>query len=418
MNRARGFTLVEIIVALAAGLFVSAAAFLLARNATRFFQHEARISSAQLSAMLGMERLLADLDRAAYESTPNLSTSSRKCPRVTGSLPGVPAGLAQLAGVTIEEGGSSKVPGNPLTQSNANGMSPDRITIGGSFDTTEVFSVSGITAGGAGGWTVSLQKQSHEMLRALAAGQDLAEIFRPGRILRLVDPASRTELYGVIAGFDPGAASIQVGASPLMPSNSAQRTCGIPGFGVGMTANAISRVRYDIRSLTGHARYGTLVAPISASLSGDDGRTELVRVELDEDDNELPDTLELIAEYAVDLKFGISFTTVGAPLPDGAATCSSDPTGSYHHCPIPMSPDIYASVAGPITGGARPDLIRSVRIRLATRARAPDRDTDLGAGTDGRKYRFRIDLPGVPAPAFARMRTIYAEKHLRNQGAP
>src|SRR5262245_17049023 len=68
----RGFTLVELLVALAIGLSVSMAAFLLAKNATRVFQNEARITSTQLAVTLGMNRIAADLQRAAFLSSPNM----------------------------------------------------------------------------------------------------------------------------------------------------------------------------------------------------------------------------------------------------------------------------------------------------------------------------------------------------------
>ena len=78
-RRARGFTLVELMLALLAGLFVAMAAFVLSRNASRFFQHEARISSAQLAATLGMNRIAADLQRAGFLSTPNIQKDPARC---------------------------------------------------------------------------------------------------------------------------------------------------------------------------------------------------------------------------------------------------------------------------------------------------------------------------------------------------
>jgi type II secretory pathway pseudopilin PulG len=412
----RAFTLVELLVAVTAGLMVSAAAFILARNATRFFQHEARISSAQLSAVLGMERLLADIDRAAFLSTSNIHTTPKRCPKGVG-LPSVPKGLESLAGIAIERAGSVHA-GNPLTQSVENGLEPDRITIGGSFDNNDVFPVSAIDAGAGGGFTIWLEATSHEMKRAIAAGQSLANIFRPGRILRVAEPERSSEYYALIAGYDPLAMSVQVSASPLMPWKPGFGTCGVGGLGTLLTVNPVSRVRYEIRSLKDHERYKELVKPLSSEASGDDGRTELVRVELDGEGEEIPASLELIAEYAVDLKFGLTAFTRGAPVPAELSACSTSPGTDVYHCPIPMTPEAYAKLAGSVKDGALPELVRAVQIRLATRSRAPDRDADLGAGPDGRKYRFKITLPGTPAPKFARMRTLYAEKYLRSQESP
>jgi prepilin-type N-terminal cleavage/methylation domain-containing protein len=413
----RGFTLVELLIAVTAGLMVSAAAFILARNATTFFQHEARISSAQLSAVMGMERLLADIDRASFLSTPNIQTNPKRCPQGIG-VPNGPLGMTRLAGVLLENGGSISN-ANPLPQSVANGMSPDRLTIGGSFDNDEAFPVSNVAPGAGGNFTIYLQREAHEMKRAVAANKDLTRIFKAGRLLRFIDANAAREYYGVISGFDLLNVAVQVSASPLMPNKLGVLTCGLGlGSDIGGVVNPVSRVRYEIRSLAGHPTYKNLVAAVSTDASGDAGRSELVRVELDENDVEIPNTLELIAEYAVDLKFGITAFTRGQIAPAELSACSSLPGTDVHSCPIPMPPQVYAALAGPVTGAARPELIRSIQVRLATRARAPDRDADLGSGPDGRKYRFQISLPGSPVRKFARMRTIYAEKYLRNQEHP
>jgi prepilin-type N-terminal cleavage/methylation domain-containing protein len=408
----RGFTLVELLVAVMAGLFVSLAAFVLARNAAYFFQHEARISSAQLSAMLGMERLLADIERASFLSTPNIQTSLKRCPPSNGgAVAGLPAGLAKLAGIRVDEGTGE------LPQSAANGMKPDRITIGGAFDTTEAFGVTDVQADGAG-WKVHLDMKSHEMARTLAAGKSPAELFKAGRFLRFVDREARYEYFSIISGYDAASGAVRVAASPLMPPSSAMPTCGLHGLETGGTANPVARVRYDIRSLKAHPRYQEIVKPISPEASGDDGRTELVRVELDANDNEIADSLELIAEYAVDLKIGFTAVTRGALPPPELNECPAPALQSVYHCPIPMSSAVYQRLGGPVDAGALPELIQTVSARLVTRARAPDRDADLVTGPDGRKLRFRIDLPGPQKPKYARLRTVYAEKLLRNQETP
>ncbi len=48
---ARGFTLMELMVAMAAGLILSIAAFSFSRQATRAFAQESRIASAQMSVL-------------------------------------------------------------------------------------------------------------------------------------------------------------------------------------------------------------------------------------------------------------------------------------------------------------------------------------------------------------------------------
>lgn len=426
--RRRGFTLVELLVAMAAGLVVSMAAFLLAKNATQFFQNEARFSGAHLAATLGMNRLSADLRRASFLSSPNV----QRDPKLCGQTAGWPDGMSRLAGVAI----TKQTP--PPAQSAANRLYPDSIVIGGSFDATELFPFTMVQQV-SGAYQVFLSVQSTAVQRTLArAGGDpnvLSGIFRAGRILRLQRSGQTSFMYGVIQNIQFNhpltQIIIQLAATPALPTRP-QFDCGLgQGFaGDGGYVNPVSRVRYEIRSLAGHPRYGPIVAPIStglATLTGDNGRTELVRVELDAEDNEIADTLELIAEYAVDLQFGL--TVDNAPPGDGRLI-----NPQLQRLPIvwQQEPSEVHTIAGDITalGGARPEDIRAVQVRLSTRTRAPDRQVDLAARDpegDGRKLRFLIpgavpgitqDTQAVPAgsgPAYARMRTLYADIALPNQ---
>lgn len=424
--RRRGFTLVELLVAMAAGLVVSMAAFLLAKNATQFFQNEARFSGAHLAATLGMSRLSADLRRASFLSSPNV----QRDPKLCGQTAGWPDGMSRLAGIAITK--QTPIP----DQSAANRLYPDSIVIGGSFDTTELFPYTHIQQVGGGGLQVFLSVQSTAVQRTLArAGGDpnvLSGIFRAGRILRLQRSGQTKFMYGVIQNIQFNNPLTQIivtlAATPALPTGRAFDCALGEGFsGDGGYANPVSRVRYELRSLAGHPRYGPIVAPIAGSLTGDDGRTELIRVELDADDNEMANTLELIAEYAVDLQFGL--TIDNAPPGDGRLI-----NPQLQRLPIvwQQAPSAVHTIAGDITtlAGARPEDIRAVQVRLSTRTRAPDRQVDLDGrdpNGDGRKFRFLIPgaVPGitndtqeVPAgsgPAYARMRTLYADIALPNQ---
>ncbi|HVY44677.1 MAG TPA: prepilin-type N-terminal cleavage/methylation domain-containing protein, partial [Minicystis sp.] len=306
----RAFTLIELLVAMGAGLMVALAALVLSRNAAKLFQAEGRIAAAQLAATLGMNRLTTDLARAGFMSTPNVQTDPHVC---SGAKATWPMGLQRLSAVTFYQDGSAAAHGAQLAQSTANGFTPDALVIGGSFDTTEEFP-AGPPLAGPGGFVVHLEMQNGAMQRAIASGAaggaQLTDIFRAGRFLRLVGPEDQ-EIYGVISnvtvtGTPPVDVAVFLAPNPALILGGGGQ-CAIAGLGGegAWTANPVSRVRYDLRSLVGDIRYGQLVAPVSAPMSGDQGRTELVRVELDQDDNEIPGTLEVVAEYAVDLKFGI-----------------------------------------------------------------------------------------------------------------
>lgn len=403
---ARGFTLIELVVALSAGLMVSMSALLLSRNATKFFQNEARISATQLAATLGMNRLTQDLQRAAFLSTRNNFNDRTLCAGV-----GSPATLTGLAGLQIRVGGSVASRPAELAQSTdpQNGLNPDNVIISGSMDASERFAVAWSFEGG-GQRSVDLQLDGAvARLRQTATqnGQTLLQIltpiFRPGRFLRFMDDGrGQGSVWGVIESFNVtgavGAETVRVilAATPAVPLKTQSTTCGLSsGANRGVFISVVSRVLYDLRSLQTDPTYATLVAPdaTTAPLTGEALRTELIRVELDANNNQIAGTLELVAELAVDLKFGVT----KAPISGSALAYNPQMTTYGFDDPQVMS---------------TPELVRAVQVRLSTRTRVPDRDLQLGAS--GHNYRFAVLQPPI-RERFTRLRTLHATVALPNQ---
>jgi len=391
---ARGFTLIELIISMAAGLLISAAAFLLARNASTFFENESRISAAQFATTLGMTRLQDDLRRASFMTSPNVQNDPRLC----GSQTGWPAGMSALAGIRITTPAATGL-------SALNGLSPDRLVLSGAFGTTEQFAVQSLSQGTGGTTTVMLQNDG-AMARTLqsvaAGGAALPQIFRVGRFLRIVDLQGRFG-FGVITGLDTSGANaiVSVASSPQLPTRNALGTCGCEGFCTGSLVNPVARVRYDLRSIdpTTYPQYAGLNATAGvdpAQVQYHRGmtepvRTELVRVELDSLDAEIATTLEVIAEYAVDLKFGLTREVPQNP-PQTPPVIQRLAIGAA---------DVYTTA---------PEDIRAVQVRLSTRSAEPDRQTAIVDG--GGVYRYRLNNAGTQ---WARMRTLIADIQLANQ---
>jgi prepilin-type N-terminal cleavage/methylation domain-containing protein len=402
----RGFTLIELVVALSAGLMVSMAALLLSRNATKFFQNEARISATQLAATLGMNRLTQDLQRASFLSSRNNQADPTLC--TNGALPGT---LAGLYGLRIRVGGSVATHPIDLVQAidPQNAMNPDHAVISGSMDTSERFAIAW-TFDAGGQRTVDLQLDGAiARLRQTATqnGMSLDQILRPifkiGRFLRFADDGrGQGTAWGIISGFNTsgaiGAETIRItlNNNPAIPIKTQNTTCGLnAGSNRGVFVTVVSRILYDLRSLKADAVYGTLVAPdpTTQALTGEDLRTELVRVELDPNDVEVPGSLELVAELAADLKFGVT----KAP-PAGSATAFNPQMVAYGF----NDPQVMVT----------PELVRSVQVQLSTRARVPDRENAMTAS--GRKYRFAVLQPPI-RERFVRLRTLHATVALPNQ---
>jgi hypothetical protein len=117
----------------------------------------------------------------------------------------------------------------------------------------------------------------------------------------------------------------------------------------------------------------------------------------------MPNTLELVAEYAVDLKFALTVVT-------GFGATNVDPVLTE----FPFSDARNYTYAGVVTPASPPDTaphrIRSVRARLAVRSREGDRLEPLPPTPQGNIFRYAI--PGDAG--FARARTLTADIALPN----
>jgi hypothetical protein len=388
-------------VAITAGLFVAVASFALAKQGSRFFQQEARIANAQFSATLGFDRLRSDISRAGFLTTANV----QRDPFVCGTTAGWPPGMTGLAALRI-------IAATPADgQDSANGVSPDQLTMSGSYASPETFPVRTVLAENAK-FQVYLQVNTGAIARSdgVDAGT-LAQVFRAGRILRILDGTGRYE-FGAIESYGLNAAGqmvINLRALPAIAFRRPGTACGVEGLGVGMQANVVNWIRYEIRDVQKNppVAYKALYAA-SATAPGDQTRRELVRVELDYDGKEMADSLELVAEYAVDLKFGLTVVSGFKTTANVDPAVTQFPIGDPRNYEYTYEP----SSSSPVNDKA-PHRVRSVRARLAVRSREADRNANVqppSTAPPGTLFRYGI---GVDA-GYARVRTLVADISLPN----
>ncbi len=396
-QRSHGFTLVELMVALSGGLFLSIMVFALSRDTSRFYQRENRLAGAVMAGMAGFERLKADIGRAGYLASPNIVKDPLVCMR---PQLGWPAQLASMSGLRIN-------PNTPASNGSnvalvAAGLTPDEIILAGSYSVTDRFSVGSTV--GANAFTLATNMGAMARLGYLAPGLTaadqtaiLAQVFQPGRVIRRVDDTGLA-YFGVIAAVTGGPTPTitLTGAPPLQIAGGAIG-CGINGIGPGDLINVVNFVRYQIRDLKadGYTRFQPIFNQ-SLGAPGESTRTELVRQELGADGAvfEAPGDLstELVAEYAIDMSFSVT-----AQLPASNLLVDVQPGDANF-------PSIFNPAANLV--GA-PQRVRAVRARLSVRSREADRDVALPGGL----YRFRL----LPDGAFARVRTFQADIVLPNQ---
>ncbi len=403
---ARAFTLVELMVSLVAGLIVTIAVVGLARAATTTFFEAARISSVEASVRSAAERLRQDLSRASYMSTGNIKLARDQAPGVPlahriGVLDPTNAtvtggsrfnALNELAGIHVVVGGSgSAAPSFPNAGTaglNAlsvnNGLNPDAVILGGNYTTNDSYQGTFASAGGScGGQTVTLNAAADAAVRRLVftadplASTQAAFTPVPGKrfAARVVDARGCQHFVtvcnvtattaGAVISIDPdsaGKAGVMVSGDPLNPSKT---NCGAVN-GEPVTINPVQRVRWFIGPNTDAS-----LNPAS-NVEDPSNKFNLYRDLIDAEDPPQPQpaTRQIVAEYAVDLKFGVAVanaTTNALEVYD-----MEDPSGNVA---------LYTQLpGGTITGGKGPQRVRSVRFRLVTRAAVPDRNTQMAIG--------------------------------------
>jgi type II secretory pathway pseudopilin PulG len=376
-----GFTLIELMVSLIAGLAVALAVVALSTEATATFHEEARTAAAEMALRTAAERLRSDLQRAAYMSTGNIQTD----PYIA-HAPGTPNApkvgtynaLYRLAGIHLYASGSGANSALPALENTA-GLSPDAIELGGNFTVTDDYVVLYTQAGSStcGGTRLWLAADSPAMWRILAQSNPssaLEAAFQPvsgsAFLVRVVDNTGHYQYLPTCVGLAAAVSGSGLAASAyvdldtsvvsLLTANVTKTNGGSAGLGVGqLRVNPVQTVRWEVRpintTLGGDAPYAALVSP-------NNDKYELFRTYLDAT-GLLTQAPELVAEYAVDLKFAFS------------ADLDLISAAQRHLTVYGFSDTHNQSLADDVTVNvtATPQRIRSVHFRLSTRSAIADR---------------------------------------------
>lgn len=413
LGAARGFTLVELMVAMTGGLFLTVVVFALSRDASRFYQRESRIANATMNGLSGFERLSNDVARAGHLSTPNIQQDPRVC-----NLPNAatwPAQLAKLRAVVIETN-APQVAGTEIQDAHDATASPlpQGIVVSGALNTPEELYTAQVGPT-ATGWEIYLNLATPSAARvglspAPAAtatnAAALTSIFmagrngESGRIVRL--RWMGMDQYAVVASVaaSPGQAIVNLTSAPsLQKLKAGGGQCGVDNLGTGMSLSAIDVVRYNIRPMVDDANYAALYKASGMGTAGGPStapferkRTELVRVELNAAGQEIASTREIVGEYAVDLQFS-------------AWGATNAFTRALLAVASPTINDTYTAT----------QLLRGIHIRFSVRSREADRDEQVVTGTGGGSSdMFRFPLIDTYGTHYARVRTLQSDVALRN----
>lgn len=434
----RGFTLVELMVSLVAGLIVTIAVVGIARAATTTFYEAARISSTEGAVRTASERLRQDLSRAAYMGTGNIKLSrdgqaavqlsqkiavSDPTNATTGSRY---AALNNLQGVHIVVGGSGNFPivnagtAGPNNLSSNNALNPDSITIGGNFTTDDSYQGRYSTVPGTcgGSQIVTLNAAGDAAVRRLLLVPNplatLQAAFYPAppslQAARIVDETG-CQHYVVVVGVDIVGSNAVICLAPDDGGNASVIASGAGGANCGETPehmvsiNPVQTVRWYI---------GPNTDPTLAPASGTEvpgNKFNLYRDFLDASPAPAPiaASRQVVAEFAVDLKFGV--TALDSANHMQVYEMDTEVGGGGGNI------ESYTqNAAGTLPGQPGPQRVRSVRYRIATRTALADRDSPLASGASPFLTRYCVqNSPSASCKSFARARTLVSEVTLLNQ---
>jgi hypothetical protein len=433
-----GFTLIELTVALVAGLIVAIGIVGLSREATATFHEEMRSSAAEATLRAAVDRLRADLQRAAYMSTPNIISDPRIATgmgdansvfriNATGG-----AGIIHLAGIHLVSGGSAL--NAPLSAAQNPGLTPDILEIGGNMSSAEQFDVQTIDWNRGVCARLTLSDKSPAMYRLNAAGPnaqaaELNNIFQPYPgfqfIVRLVDDTGRSQYLATCPGTPTGIdnkavpptayVDVALGVAPILTPQDTGNRGGVTPIPAGRAwINPVQLVHWEITNAGAEpAQYVKALGTQSLAAGTDPTKYDLVRSYVDATGTVIAATSEVIAEYAVDFKLAFSADNALQPSQPKMVTLAFDDPANQ----------VWADDVYKVQGGAnKPQRIRMVRARIATRTAQPDRAVNVPvANFGGEAFMYRYCMtPGACATQdgtlrWARARTLTTEVSLPNQ---
>jgi type II secretory pathway pseudopilin PulG len=483
--RDAAFTLIELLVALVAGLIVALSIVTLSKEATRSFHEEVRSSAAESTMRNAVDRLTADLARAGFMSTGNIGRDpmvarllSDSVAMTNSTIPAVYAGIHSLASIRLYDNPSATTSALPLSAAQVQPVTPDRIDIGGNMTSSEEFEVTTCGQGNAdniNGGTGPANCQQIVLAATSAAidrlnggpltgvpadggtypgDAELRNIFapvpttlnpQPQFIVRMVDSTGHYQFLATCPTTSPPVAGITNGVpyvwvrtdtatgTPIIldsQTGSGGSGGGVPASCAGARINPVQIVRWEITHPANSAgtppdpepaQYAALDNTASAT-GGDPLKYDLVRSFVDATGTLVPQTSEVVAEYAVDLDFAFSVETGNdATAPSPTMYAFDDPSSALYAADV--------SQAG--TAKVGPQRIRSVRVRIATRTAQADRSLNIpptpanytnGSGstatTQAFMYRYCMTAGGcgtsTTALQWARVRTVTSEVSLPN----
>lgn len=390
-TRARGYTLMELVVAAMLSLLVIAGLYVVYATHAKVFRGQEMVAQAQISARYAIQTVTSDLRRVGY-----MTTADSDDPQVRQKLCELPS--TRIIGVTLDQ---AATPVDAIWTRHAPVQRPDGVTLVGNYTNEETYWVERIS-----GTTVTLQDNHAVDLTDPypRGGTTLDQIFVPDQTLVRIRYQDKV-LYSRVTGADHDAKTLTIADAPAC----------LNALWDGAELNIVNKVRYEVIPVgTGDTDAQICLSEenVVASVAGEGTaqRYDLVRRFLSWADDSVV-TTQVVAENVVDFQVWFIFDALGDP--------NAGPAVDYSDTHA-IADTITADVQG-LTGNApcddgdiesdttcSPMRIRGAIVRISTRT--PNEDPSFRFPEDDPTYLSNHPLSyydvDPDAAGAARVRTL------------
>ncbi|MEM9190034.1 MAG: prepilin-type N-terminal cleavage/methylation domain-containing protein [Myxococcota bacterium] len=352
-----GFTLVELLIALTAGLIAVTSIYFVSAASSKHFSEQQKVAQTQTQLRMAMEQIRRDVSRAGFLGMPD-SLNESFC--------GTPP--VRLRGIEMFDDDST----GELAHNSLNNVSVDRLLLTGNYATSDGYSVDGdirgqssirLQNGIAGAADQAFRRSFFNQATAAYDTALFDAVFTNNRLLH-IRLHNGSHFLSRITGTNAGASSVTVSPAPS-------------GECLGSTSGAILAPISQIEYVLVDSGDAAVAALGTGSLVPGADPEVLLRRELDFAGNVVAGSERIVAEYVVEFDVDIVTDTGGAgaapiwaTLNDGAAENALSVDASDARLAR-----IRLSVRTPTEDSRFPFVARGVN--------APLTSYDLTADTDG-----------------------------------
>jgi prepilin-type N-terminal cleavage/methylation domain-containing protein len=374
----RGFTLIELMIALAAGTIAIGAVYYLSGTANQTYSTQMRVAETQMALRMAGEQIRRDFGRAGYLATAVASNVAQPSCATSNEVTTTVAFQA----LEITPNGSVASPLTALMGTNTARL--DSVQMVGNFASGEDYLISPPAAGA----TINFDPTDDSFRRTFGTDPTVwqtafAQTFAPGRMLRIEDGDGRRFFYDIASA---------AGAVPSVTLSTSPPVCVTAGTSV---ASPVMRIQYDVVPINGTDTEFAFQG-LESTLPGGQ-RMALVRRELSMvDGSNVVGSERVVLDYVTEFQVDAIIDTTG--------------TGVFQVVNEGSTPDLSTVQSSQLA-----NQLRSAVVTVS--ARSPDLDrkvTNIGR-IDGAMVTFLVGTdPSETSYGVARVRTLRTEIFLYN----